>query len=397
MARHPTTVSREIVKSTSAPADLREAFLLDPALVHLNHGGFGACPRPVFDAYQRWQRVLEGHPSALLSHDYDRHMDAVRERLATFLGCAATDVVLTQGTTAGLNAVARSLPLRAGDEVLASDQEYEAMDVLWERVCADAGARYVRHSLELSADDPSKLVDALFSAVSPATRVIFCSHITSRTAVQLPVAEICRRARAEGILTVVDGAHAPGHVPVNVDALEADVYAASCHKWLCAPRGCGFLFVRPEHQPTMLAPVISHGSHPGSTFLERYRWQGTRDPCAFLALPTAIEVQEQQVWKDQRHRCRGLARAARLALGELFGLEPLTPDSETWFSQMVSAPLPPCDETETRRRLLERYKVDAPIRPWAGGSLVRISVQVYNDHDDVERLVDALNMLFARR
>ncbi|MEW2385910.1 aminotransferase class V-fold PLP-dependent enzyme [Micromonospora sp. NPDC047707] len=383
--------------STSAVAldDLHDQFLLDPSLVHLNHGGFGACPRPVFDAHQRWQRDLERHPSALLSHGYGALMEGVRERLAEFLGCAARDVVLVQNTTAGLNAVARSLRLRPGDEVLATDHEYEAMDLLWQHVCADTGARYIRHRLPLPVEEQGDLVEALWSAVGPATRVIFLSHITSKTAITLPVAEICRRARAAGIMTVVDGAHAPGQLPLQLDALGADVYAASCHKWLCGPRGTGFLYVRPEYQSGILAPLISHGSQPGSTFLDRHRWQGTRDPSAFLALPTAIDCQQTQAWEAARRRSHELARAARAAVSGLFHLEPFTPDSDDWFVQMVSVPLPPCDSEAMRRRLLTEHRVDAPVRDWADGSLIRVSVHAYNTSDDLGRLVDALGALFT--
>jgi isopenicillin-N epimerase len=378
-----------------ASTQLRGQFLLDPGIVHLNHGGFGACPRPVFDTYQRWQRELERHPSAILSHGYSALIDGVRERLADYLGCSPTDVVLTQNATSGLNAVARSLRLQPGDEVLATDHEYEAMDLLWEHVCREAAARYVRQPLPDPVDDRDDLVDALWSAVTPATRVIFCSHITSKTAIRLPVAEICRRARAAGIMTVVDGAHGPGQIRLRLDELGADVYAASCHKWLCAPRGSGFLHVRREHQDTMLSPLISHGSEPGSTFLERNRWQGTRDPSALLALPAAIDFQETHDWDAVRRRCHELARTARMAVSELFHLEPFTPDSDEWFVQMVAARLPACDSQAMRQRLLVEHGVDAPIRPWRDGSLVRISVQAYNGSDDLERLVDALRALFG--
>jgi isopenicillin-N epimerase len=377
-------------------AGLDADFLLDPAIAHLNHGGFGACPRPVLESYQHWQRELERHPSAVLSHGFDDLMDEVRRRLAAFLGCSPADLALMPNTTAGLNAVARSLPLQPGDEVLATDHEYEAMDLLWEHGCRETGARYVRRSLLLPAVDASALVDDLFAAVTPATRVIFVSHITSKTAVILPVGEICRRARARGILTVIDGAHAVGQLPVQLDALGADVYAASCHKWMCAPRGTGFLHVRPEHQPGILAPLVSHGSGPRSTFQERHRWQGTRDPCGLLALPTAIDVLEHPEWLAAQERCHELARLAREALGQLFDLEPFTPDSDRWFRQMVAAALPPCDEPMVRHRLLSEHKVDAPAKSWTGGSLVRLSLQAYNTEADVARLVDALTVLFAR-
>jgi isopenicillin-N epimerase len=373
---------------------VREQFLLDPDVVHLNHGGFGACPQPVFEAYQRHQRELERHPSGVLSHRYDALLDEARARVAAYVGCAADDLVFVPNATTGLNAVARSLRLRPGDEVLATDHEYESMDLLWSRVCEEVGARYARRPLTLPAADRSELVEELWAAVTPSTRVLFLSHVTSKTAVVLPVAELCARAREAGITTVIDGAHGPGHIPLDLEALGADVYAASCHKWLCAPRGSGFLHVRPELQDDVWAPVISHGSQPGSSFLERYRWQGTRDPSAFLSIPAAIEFQAANDWDSVRRRCHELARSARSSLAELFDLEPVTPDSPEWFGQMVAAELPPCDPEETRQRLFAEHRVDVPVPDWNGRRLVRVSFQAYNDEGDLARLLDALRALF---
>jgi isopenicillin-N epimerase len=377
-------------------AELRALFLLAPNVVHLNHGAYGACPRPVFDAYQSWQRQLEHHPTALLSQRYDALLDRARARLADYLNCSSTDVVFVPNATTGLNAVARSLRLEPGDEVLATDQEYDAMDLLWSHVCAEASARYVRRPLPLPTSDRAELVERIWSAVTRHTRVIFMSHVTSKTALILPVAEICRRARAAGIMTVIDGAHGPGQLELDLGALDPDVYAASCHKWLCAPRGSGFLYVRPEAQHLIQAPVLSHGSTMGSDFVERNRWQGTRDPSAFLAVPAAIEFQEAKDWSSVRSRCHDLARAARSSLSRLFGLPPLTPDAPEWFAQMVSAQLPPCDPEDIRDRLFTEHRIDAPVREWNGRHLIRLSFQAYNTPGDLERLLGALRALFAK-
>ena len=377
-------------------SDLQHAFLLDPDIVHLNHGAFGACPTPVLDAYQGWQRDLERHPTGVLAHRYDALLDEARDRLAAYLSCAPASLAFVPNSTTGLNAVARSFELEPRDEVLATDHEYEAMDLLWGRVCAEAGARYVRQNVPLPATDREELAERIWAGVTPRTRIIFLSHITSRTALILPVAEICRRARAAGIMTVVDGAHAPGQIPLDLESIGADAYAASCHKWLCAPRGSGFLYVRPEHRAVVQAPVLSHGSQPGSSFVERNRWQGTRDPSAFLSVPAAIEFQEENDWETVRRRCHRLAREARTAVSELFGLPTWTPDSPEWFAQMVSAPLPPCDPEDMRHRLFDDYQVDAPVRRWNDLHLIRISVQAYNTEEDVDVLVEALRRLFAK-
>lgn len=374
-------------------AELRDRFLLDPDVVHLNHGAFGACPRPVFAAYQGWQRQLEHHPTAVLSQNYDALLDRARSRLAAYLSCSSQDVVFVPNSTTGLNAVARSLRLEPHDEVLATDHEYDAMDLLWSHVCSEAGARYVRQPLPLPAADREELLETIWSAVTPRTRVIFLSHVTSKTALILPIGEICRRARAAGIMTVLDGAHGPGQLELDLGALGPDIYAASCHKWLCAPRGSGFLYVRPESQPLIQAPVLSHGSTRGADFVERNRWQGTRDPSAFLAVPAAIEFQEANDWSSIRRRCHDLARAARSSVSELVGLAPLTPDGPEWFAQMVSVPLPPCDPEDIRERLFREYRIDAPVREWNGLHLIRLSFQAYNAPDDLERLLEALRAL----
>jgi isopenicillin-N epimerase len=388
MAR--TIVEREVSR------ELRHLFLLDPDIVHLNHGAFGACPKPVFEAYQTWQRELEYHPTALLAHRYDALLDQARAGLAAYVNCSANDLVFVPNSTTGLNAVARSLRLEPDDEVLATNHEYDAMDLLWSHVCAEAGARYVRRHIPLPASDRAEIIETIWSGVTPRTRIIFLSHVTSKTAVILPVGEICRRAQAAGIMTVVDGAHGPGQLELDLEALGADVYAASCHKWLGAPRGSGFLYVRPEHQHLIQAPVISHGSERGSGFAERNRWQGTRDPSAYLAVPAAIEFQEANDWSSVRRRCHDLARAARSSVSSLFGSAPLTPDGPQWFAQMVSTPLPPCDPEEVRERLFREHRIDASVRAWNGHHLIRLSFQAYNTPDDLEHLLKALSACFDR-
>lgn len=384
-------------RSSRSGRDLRDLFLLDPGIVHLNHGAFGACPRSVFADYQGWQRELERHPTSVLSQRYDALLEDARHRLAAYLGCSSQDVVFVPNSTTGLNAVARSLRLEPRDEVLATDHEYDAMDLLWSHVCSEAGARYVRQPLPLPASDRAELVERIWSGVTPRTRVIFLSHVTSKSALILPVAEICRRARAAGIMTVLDGAHGPGQLELDLLGLGADVYAASCHKWLCAPRGSGFLYVRPEVQHLIQAPVLSHGSKAGTGFVERNQWQGTRDPSAFLAVPAAIEFQEANDWSSVRRRCHDLARAARSSVSRLFGLAPLTPDAPEWFAQMVSAQLPPCDPEDLRDRLFREYRIDAPVREWNGLHVIRLSFQAYNSPDDLERLLEALRRLLAKR
>ena len=388
----------------SFPLSLREQFLLDPDVVFLNHGSFGACPRPVFDEYQRWQRELERQPVEFLGRRSDDLLDTARTRLAAYLKVGGDDLVFVPNATSGINVVARSLPLASDDEVLSTDLEYGALDRTWEYVCAKADAHYVRQSIPLPAASPDAVVEAIWAGVTPRTKVLFLSHVTSGTALTLPVADLCRRARAAGILSVVDGAHAPGQLPLDLAALGPDVYAGNCHKWLCAPKGSAFLYVRPEHQAFMESLVVSWGwiegsenHHPDRTFVSRNQWQGTRDVAAFLAVPAAIEFQADNNWSAVRDRCHGFAVAARSRLATLTGLQSLTPDpsgsSWPWFAQMVAAPLPALDAPLLKRRLYDDYRIEVPLTSWHEELLIRVSFQAYNTPDDLDALLSALERL----
>ncbi len=213
------------------PEALRELFLLDPEVVFLNHGSFGACPRPVFEVYQAWQRELEWQPVEFLQRRANTLLDEARTRLAAYVNATPDDLVFVPNATIGLNIVARSLPLQPGDEILATDHEYGALDLTWAHVCRKTGARYVRHQIPVPlTGTPEELADAFWAAVTPRTRVVFLSHLTSPTALIFPVAEICRRAREAGIVSIVDGAHVPGHLPLDLTAVGADAYSGNCHK-----------------------------------------------------------------------------------------------------------------------------------------------------------------------
>ncbi len=358
---------------------LRDLFLLDSGVVFLNHGSFGACPRPVLEECQRWQRELERRPIELLGlrRRYPELIGHVRERLARYVGADPANLLLMPNASSGINRFARSLRLVPGDEVLISDQEYGGMEILWRFVTERAGAQLV-------VLPPQQLVEA----IGPRTRVVFASHITSPTAIRLPLETLISAARDAGALTLVDGAHAPGQIALDLEALGADAYAGNCHKWLCAPKGTGFLHVGPEHQHWLEPDVVSWDWAAGRSFADRHRWAGTRDPSGFLAVPAAIDFQAEHDWDAVRASCRSLARQARGRLAELFQLEPLA--GEDAVEQMVAAPLPPCDVDEVARRLREEHHVEVPVWEWKGRPLVRASFQGYNDEDDLEALIGGL-------
>ena len=368
-------------------AELRREFLLDPEVAFLNHGSFGACPRPVFERYQARQRELELEPIDFLDRRAPDLLAAARGALADYLGCAAKDVAFVENATTGVNLAARSLDLGPDDEVLATDLEYGACDLAWQWVCRRAGARYVRAGIPLPLDDPLTLVEALFAAASDRTRVLYVSHVTSETGLVLPLEAILARARELGLVTVVDGAHAPAQVPLNLARLGADFYAGNAHKWLCAPKGAGFLHVRPEHQERVEGAVVSWGYRPGGTFVERIERQGTRDPAAWLAVPEAIRFQAERDWDGVRERCRRVALDARRELCDLLGTEPLAPEAMVVQLATVRLPHPAGDLAE---RLFARHRVEIPV----GGpenDLLRLSVAAYTTPEEIDRLLAALS------
>ncbi|MBC7233446.1 MAG: aminotransferase class V-fold PLP-dependent enzyme [Chloroflexi bacterium] len=387
-------------QSSEQLQDLRQLFLLRPDVIFLNHGSFGACPRPVFAAYQNWQLELERQPVEFLGRRFTELMRTARTALAAFVGADTDDLVYAPNATTALNIVARSLPLRPGDEVLSTDHEYGAMDRTWRFVCQRRGAHYMNQPLPLPLESPEQVIETLWARVTERTRVLFMSHITSPTALILPVAELVQRSRNAGILTVIDGAHAPGQIPLNLQSLGADFYAGNCHKWLCAPKGSAFLFARREVQHLLEPLVVSWGwqsDTPGpSRFVDEQEWQGTRDISAYLTVPNAIQFQAEHNWPRVQQRCHELASLAYHDISELTGLEPLYPDSPDWYAQMVTLPLPPCDAQELKQRLYEAFAIEVPIITWKERQFIRVSIQGYNSPADVEALAAALTRLLPR-
>jgi isopenicillin-N epimerase len=381
---------------------LRELFLLRQDVVFLNHGSFGACSRPVFADYQKWQLELERQPVEFLSRRFDDLMRAARQSLAAYVCADADELLFVPNATVGLNVVARSLLLQPGDEVLATDHEYGALDRTWRFICQRRGCRYVNQPLQLPLESAEQVVEQLWSGVTPRTRVLFLSHITSPTALILPVAELVRRARAEGMLTVIDGAHALGQIALDLRTLGADFYVGNCHKWLCAPKGSGFLYARRNVQHLLEPLVVSWGwnrdqssevcqtSEGSSALVAEQQWQGTRDPAAYLSVPAALEFQDEHHWMQVRATCHELLREARRRLEERTGLPGICPDSAEWYAQMGAFPLPECDAAVLQRRLYEQYHIEVPVIDWNGRELVRVSVQGYNGRQDIDALIAAL-------
>ncbi len=379
--------------------NLKKHFLLNPTVTFLNHGSFGATPKPVFNEYQRWQRELENQPVEFLGRRHNDLMRISREVLGEYLGTSAENLVYAQNVTIALNIVARSLELGVGDEVLTTNHEYGAMDRTWRFLSKERGFTYINQPVDLTSQDD--FIESFWKGVTPRTCVIFLSHITSPTATIFPVEKIIQRAHAKNIITVIDGAHVAGQLPLHLDSLGADFYCGNLHKWLCAPKGAGFLYARPQVQHLLKPLVVSWGyeseTPSGSTFIDHHEWWGTRDIAAFLSVPKAIEFQQDHAWAEVRGACHQLAVETWQRINALTGLAPLHDSADSWFAQMTVSPLPPyTDLVELKRRLYDEHRIEIPLIEWHEKKLIRLSVQGYNSKRDMDKLLSALKVLLAR-
>lgn len=375
-------------------AALKSQFLLDPEITYLNFGSFGACPRPVFEDYQAWQLLLEREPVQYIAVNGTGNLKAAREALAAYVGCNADDLVYVTNPSYAINIVAKSLRLEPGDEILSTNIEYGALDRTWNYYCRKAGASYVRQPIPLPVTSKEQLIDAFWQGFSPRTKAIFISQITSSTALRLPVEEICTEARRRGLLTIVDGAHVPGHISLNLSTLEADIYTGACHKWMMTPKGCSFLYVKPAFQHLFDPLVVSWGyesaapSH--SQFLDYHQMQGTRDFSAFLTVPGAIRFMQQHDWPSVAASCRKLVQDNYTRFCELLGSAPLCPPSDEHLGQMCSIPIRTEAPEALQRHLFETYRIEVPVMRQEDRVFLRFSIQGFNGSEDLDRLYEAL-------
>jgi isopenicillin-N epimerase len=381
-------------------SNLKFEFLLDPSIIFLNHGSFGACPRPVFEVYQDWQRQLEYQPVEFLGRRVLDLLAHARGELAHYLNVEPDDVVYIPNPTTAINMVVRNLDLKPGDEILTTNHEYGAMDRTWRFICKKTGAIYKHQTIPLPVSTEDEIVNSLWQGVTPNTKIIFISHITSPTALKFPVKEICDLARRAGLISIVDGAHAPGQIQLDLRDIGADIYTGACHKWMCAPKGAAFLYARREIQSMLDPLVVSWGyesDKPGpSQFIDYHEWQGTRDLAAFLSVPAAIRFQYDYDWGSIRKDCHDLASWTRNKINNTFGFEALSPDSPDWFSQMFATYLPRgIDPEELKTRLYQEYHIEVPTHKWDGQPLIRVSFQAYNDQSDAELLIAAMEKILA--
>jgi isopenicillin-N epimerase len=379
--------------------NLRDLFLLDPELVFLNHGSFGATPKPVFHAYQSWQERMERQPVLFLGRELDGLLYEARKKLGIYLNASTDDLVFIPNATHGVNIVARSLKLDPGSKILTSDHEYGACDYTWEFVCSKIDVKYVHQNIHLPVDSEEEIINEFWQGVDAQTKAIYLSMITSPTALIMPIKRICQKARENGILTIVDAAHGPGQIKMDLNDLGADIVFGNCHKWMLSPKGAAFLYVRKELQVMVEPLIVSWGSRAtketttGSSFIDNLQWTGTKDPAAYLSVPTAIQFMEDHHWEQVQSECHNMLRIAINRICALYRMDPLYSTDSKLYAQMGIAPLPGSNLVQLKKRLYTDYKVEVPLIQWKEHQFVRISIQGYNSIEDVDSLINGLSEL----
>ncbi|UJW86832.1 aminotransferase class V-fold PLP-dependent enzyme [Devosia sp. SL43] len=386
--------------------NLARQFLIRDDVVFLNHGSFGACPRPVFAKYQEWQLELERQPVEFLGRNLTETMRQPRIALAAELGTTPDNIVGLTNATLGLNIVAQSLDLKPGDQILTTDHEYSALEKTWAYVCRKTGAEVVVVKVPMPLLTEGQFTDTIVAGMTDRTKVLFLSHITSPTALLFPIERSIAEARKRGIWSVIDGAHTPGHIKLELDKLGADFYSGNCHKWMMAPKGSAFLHARPEVQGLINPLVISHGwtadsKNPGAKgafgntpFIDELEMQGTRDPAPWLTVPAALDYRRDNDWPSVQAHCHALALDTARRLGERTGLAPLSAP-EFSAPQMIAMPIPECDTEQLKLALYDKYRIEIPVFKWQDTCICRLSVQGYNSKPQMDLLIDALTDLLA--
>lgn len=369
-------------------------FLLDSNITFLNHGSFGACPQPIFAEYQRFQRELESDPVHFIQKKLPVYLKQAKAPLAEFIGCNPKDFFFVPNPTVAINTVMRSLQLQPGDEILATNHEYGAMDRTWHFYCKKSGAKYVRQPITLPVVSKEQMIAEFWKGYTSKTKVVFLNHISSSTALIFPVKEICDKAQELGLITIIDGTHVPGHIDLNLTELNPDFYTGTLHKWMLAPKGSSFLYVKKEFQDDIDPLVVSWGYEslaPGeSRFLDYHEYQGTNDHSAFLCTPTVINFLKENDWKAKSEACKQIVLDNYQRFCDLLQTQPIAPITSEFLGQMASIPVKTSKPAELKDLLYDQYKIQIPVMPLNDKVYLRYSINAYNTQEDLEVLYRAL-------
>ncbi len=374
---------------------MKDWFLLDPDITYLNHGSYGACSKPVFKEYQDWQKKLENQPVQFMTNQVYSAMEKSRESMSQFVGCDKEELIFFQNPTTAVTNVIYNLDLKPGEEVLMSNHEYGALVRAWKLWEQKTGVNIIQQDISMPVTTEENFIEDFWTGVTDQTKVIFLSHITSSTALIFPIEKIIKMAKEQNILTIIDGAHVPAHIPLNIHELGCDFYTGACHKWLCAPKGSSFLFVKKEHQDWIKPLVVSWGKDGDdptpSEFIQNFQWQGTRDMSAFLSIPTAINFYIKEI-RPYQAACKKIIQDTYLEFPSVLNTESISTDIE-WLAQLVAHPLPKNIPSNLKKRLWEEYQIEIPVFEWNGQKFIRVSIQVYNTQKDVDLLMSTLRSL----
>jgi isopenicillin-N epimerase len=385
----------------------REQMLLDPAVANLNTGSFGPLPRVVFERATELRRLLAAEPMDFYVRRLPPLLWDARERLAAFLHADPRRLIFTANVSVSINILASALRLAAPGEILLTDHEYGSMHWCWERAAQRQGLTLRIVALPILAEDPGTIIEAFLAAFSERTRLLFFSHILSPTGLVLPAKQICAEARERGILTVIDGAHAPAMLPLDIPDLGCDFYGSNCHKWLLAPSGSGFLYFGPGNEDRLQPLQVSWGYHHntaklnerdefGSTpRLRALEFEGTRDPCPWLAIPTAIDFQAGLGWESIRDRCAALSAHARRRITDL-GLSLETPSNPALHGRLIAFRLPDDINPTVLRDGLWEHRIEAPVIERLEKMMLRVSTHFYNTEAEIDYLASVLPALLER-
>ena len=369
-------------------------FLVRKDITFLNFGSFGSCPKEIFSFYQEKQLELESQPVSFIVDEGIFQLNNARKSLAHYVNCDHDDLVFVTNPSYAINTIAKSLPLNIGDEVLSTNLEYGALIRTWNYYCEKKGAKFVQQSIPLPLSTIEEFVDAFFKGCNKNTKAIFISQITSSTALILPVAEICLEAKKRGLLTIVDGAHVPAHIALNLHELKADIYTGACHKWMMAPKGSSFLFASKNVQDWIDPLLISWGfqsdNPTSSRFIDYHQTAGTRDFSAFLTVPFCIDFMKRHNWKyvSRTNKKMTLDWASRLK--DRFEFNSISPIDDTFLGQMFAIPIQTKDPLKLKEILWEKFEIEIPVTQMENRNFIRFSIQAFNDWDDYGALEAAL-------
>ena len=373
---------------------MKSEFLLDKTITFLNHGSFGACPKTIFEEFQRFQLELESEPVQFIQKKQAGYLKTARESLAKFVSCEAQDLYFTPNPTFAINTIMRSLNLQEGDEILTTNHEYGAMDRTWNFYCKKSKAKYIRQTISLPIISKEQILEEFWKGYSSKTKVIFINQMSSATALLFPVKEICDKAQELGLITIVDGAHIPGHIDLNIQELNPDYYTGTLHKWMLAPKGSSFLYVKKEFQNDLDPLVVSWGYEslfPGeSQFLDYHEHQGTRDVSAFICTPTVIAFLEENNWKQVSEKCKKIVLDNYQRFCDLLGTNPICPITSEFLGQMASIPVKTDNPQELKDLLYDKYKIQIPVMLLNGDIYIRYSINGYNSQEDLDVLYQAI-------